>query len=84
MGSIVEFNDTLQITKEQGFPEELDYEKHKIRTLEAVDFADRVFEFFDKPKGVTLPLMDSDILEEAERYINDTGEIRIPDRIDEE
>ena len=28
MGSYVEINDTLQITKEQGFPEELDWKKH--------------------------------------------------------
>ena len=28
MGSFIEINDTLRITKEQGFPKELDYEKH--------------------------------------------------------
>ena len=28
MGSYVELNDTLQITKEQGFPEELDWKQH--------------------------------------------------------
>lgn len=38
-------------------------------------------EFYDKPKGVSLPLLETDILEEAERYINDTGEIIIEDRI---
>ena len=33
MGSFIEINDTLQISKEQGFPEELDYEQHKIKDL---------------------------------------------------
>ena len=28
MGSYVEINDTLQITKEQGFPKELNWKKH--------------------------------------------------------
>ena len=28
MGSYVEINDTLQITKQQGFPKELDWKKH--------------------------------------------------------
>jgi hypothetical protein len=28
MGSFIEINDTLRITKEQGFPEELDLETH--------------------------------------------------------
>lgn len=28
MGSYIEINDTLQITKEQGFPKELDWKKH--------------------------------------------------------
>lgn len=50
MGSFIEINDTLQITKEQGFPEALDYEKHKAKNLKASDFAGAVFEFKDKPK----------------------------------
>ena len=29
MGSLIEINDTLQITTEQGFPKELDYEKNE-------------------------------------------------------
>ena len=29
MGSEIEMNDTLQITSEQGFPSELDYEQHQ-------------------------------------------------------
>ena len=49
MGSFIEINDTLQITKEQGFPEELDYEKHLVSPYEAKDFENVVFEFKDKP-----------------------------------
>src|SRR3989344_2740030 len=48
MGSMIEMNDTLQITREQGFPVELDLEKHLQNPLKAEDFADRVFEFKDK------------------------------------
>jgi len=48
MGSMIETNDTLQITLEQGFPNELDYEKHKIKPFTAQDFSDKVFEFKDK------------------------------------
>ncbi|XOU94961.1 MAG: hypothetical protein ACNFW9_02725 [Candidatus Kerfeldbacteria bacterium] len=50
MGSIFEINDTLQITSEQGFPAELDYEKHKAKPFTAEDFEDNVFEFKDKQK----------------------------------
>lgn len=49
MGSYIELNDTLQITREQGFPVELDYEKHKKHPYEAEDFSEKVFEFKDKP-----------------------------------
>jgi hypothetical protein len=50
MGSFIEINDTLQISKEQGFPEELDYEQHKIKPFLASNFEGKVFEFKDKPK----------------------------------
>ena len=50
MGSFIEINDTLQISKEQGFPEELDYEQHKIKPFQASDFEGKIFEFKDKPK----------------------------------
>jgi len=50
MGSVIEINDTLQLTTEQGFPGELDYEKHQVSPLKAEDFADRVFEFKNKPQ----------------------------------
>jgi len=48
MGSIIEINDTLQITKEQGFPPELDYKKHAIQPMKAENFEGRVFEFRNK------------------------------------
>lgn len=48
MGSFIELNDTLQLTAEQGFPKELDFEKHKQKPLRAKDFEGRVFEFHDK------------------------------------
>lgn len=49
MGSFIEINDTLRITKEQGFPAELDLETHlqKPYTLDSV--ADKVYEFKAKP-----------------------------------
>ena len=49
MGSYVEINDTLQITKEQGFPEELKLEKHLKIPYTAEMFKDKIFEFKDKP-----------------------------------
>ncbi len=48
MGSLIELNDTLQLTKEQGFPAELDFEKHLQKPFTANDFAGRIFEFHDK------------------------------------
>ena len=50
MGSFIEINDTLQISSEQGFPEGLDYRKHKIKPFTADDFKGKIFEFKDKPK----------------------------------
>ena len=49
MGSYIELNDTLQITTEQGFPQELDYETHCKTQFYAKDFEGRVFEFSNKP-----------------------------------
>ena len=49
MGSFVEINDTLQITKEQGFPSELNLKKHLEKPFTAEDFEGKVFEFKDKP-----------------------------------
>ncbi len=48
MGSLIEFNDTLQITTEQGFPEELQLKEHQKRPFTAKDFKDRIFKF-NKP-----------------------------------
>ena len=50
MGSFTENNDTLQITKEQGFPAELVLETHLQTPFSAEDFREQVFEFKDKPK----------------------------------
>jgi hypothetical protein len=49
MGSFIEINDTLQITREQGFPAELSYEKHKEKPFHVEDFGERIFEFKNKP-----------------------------------
>lgn len=50
MGSFIEINDTLRITKQQGFPAELDLVKHLADpyTLDAVE--GKVFSFKSKPK----------------------------------
>ncbi len=50
MGSLIELNDTLQISAEQGFPKELDYKQHKKKPFTAADFKGKIFEFKDKPK----------------------------------
>lgn len=49
MGSFIELNDTLQITSEQGFPAELDLQKHLEKPFLVEDFEGRIFEFKDKP-----------------------------------
>lgn len=49
MGSYVEINDTLQITREQGFPSELDLKRHLENPYTAEEFKDRIFEFQNKP-----------------------------------
>jgi hypothetical protein len=52
MGSYVEFNDTLQITTEQGFPEViLNLEKHRTSPIKLEEVADQIFEFHDKPSA---------------------------------
>lgn len=48
MGSQIEINDTLNITREQGFPVELDIEKHLKTPYKTEDFRDKVFAFKDK------------------------------------
>jgi hypothetical protein len=45
MGSFLEFNDTLQLTTEQGFPLELQLDSHLQEALTAALFKDRIFAF---------------------------------------
>jgi len=49
MGSFIEINDTLQITKEQGFPHELDIQKHLQTPLTIKDVKSKLFHFYNKP-----------------------------------
>lgn len=48
MGSFIEMNDTLQLTKEQGFPQELQLEQHLKHPFTAADFTEKIFSFHDK------------------------------------
>lgn len=50
MGSVIEINDTPQITREQGFPTKLDINRHLRKPYQAKDFQNKIFEFKDKPK----------------------------------
>src|SRR5262245_35598304 len=50
MGSLIEINDTLQITNQQGFPADLlDRERHVTNPITLKDVADKLFQFHDKP-----------------------------------
>lgn len=49
MWSFIETNDTLQITTEQWFPKELDYDKHIKKPILASDLEWKIFEFENKP-----------------------------------
>ncbi len=51
MGSFIEVNDTLRISKEQGFPLELDITKHLAKPFSLDDVKDKIFEFKSK-KGI--------------------------------
>lgn len=48
MGSYIIQNDTLQITKEQGFPKELNLSTHLNSPYDTSDFKDKIFEFKNK------------------------------------
>jgi hypothetical protein len=48
MGSYIEVNTILSLTHEQGFPKELDYEKHKEKPYTIEAYTDRIFEFNGK------------------------------------
>lgn len=50
MGSFIEINDTLRISKEQGFPAELDIVKHLEKPYGLDSIGGKVFEFTAKPK----------------------------------
>ncbi len=45
---MIEINDTLQLTKEQGFPLELNLERHLKTPFRAEDFDGKIFEFRGK------------------------------------
>jgi hypothetical protein len=50
MGSLLEINDTLEITVEQGFPSDIfDLSKHVAAPVTLKDVRDRIFIFHDKP-----------------------------------
>ncbi|HSA84116.1 MAG TPA: hypothetical protein VLF20_04490 [Patescibacteria group bacterium] len=49
MGSFIEINDTLQLTKEQGFPVELDIEQHLQTPYLLENFENKIFTFSNKP-----------------------------------
>ena len=48
MGSFFEINDTLQISRAQGFPKELDLQKHLKKPFKASQFKDKIFSFKNK------------------------------------
>jgi hypothetical protein len=50
MGSFIELNDTLRITKAQGFPAELDVAQHQQNPYSFTDVEDKVFMFTAKEK----------------------------------
>jgi len=49
MGSFIELNDTLRISKEQGFPEILDIKKHIKRPYSLSLVEGKIFTFKNKP-----------------------------------
>lgn len=52
MGSLIEINDTLQITTEQGFPSEIfDREAHLKSPVSLRDVEGRIFKFHNKPRA---------------------------------
>ena len=53
MGSFFEMNDTLQISKEQGFPLDLEIDEHMKNPYTLDKLKDKVFQFSNKP-GIRL------------------------------
>jgi len=45
MGSFIEFDDTLELILEQGFPGDLVLERHLQRPYTTEEFGDRIYEF---------------------------------------
>lgn len=51
MGSILEINDSLQLTTEQGFPADLfDLKRHRRKPITLADVGNRLFSFEGKPR----------------------------------
>ena len=50
MGSLIELNDTLRISKAQGFPAEIDLQEHLHAPYSIENVKDKVFNFTAKPK----------------------------------
>lgn len=50
MGGLIEINDTLLISKDQGFPRELDIATHLVKPYTTGDFIEKIFAFSGKPK----------------------------------
>jgi hypothetical protein len=49
MGNLIEVNDTLQITPQQGFPKEiLDYQRHVSTPVTLADLQCKTFQFYGK------------------------------------
>jgi len=53
MGAHITLNDTLQLTQEQGFPVELNLEKHLVSPIRFEDFKGKIFEFKNKYSSVS-------------------------------
>ena len=52
MGTLVEINDTLQLTTEQGFPvESLDYQRHCAKPVSLDAVKDKLLTFRNKPSA---------------------------------
>ena len=52
MGSMIEINDTLQLTTEQGFPADiLDLARHQKNPITLEQIGDRAFSFHKKPNA---------------------------------
>ena len=51
MGTMVEINDTLQLTTEQGFPKLLMRDKHLKKPISLESVASRTFKFQNKPSA---------------------------------